>query len=193
LFPWTSIAIGTLVLVFILLQNIMVALGRKSARKTTGGHLKDFADGLTTRGVTGKHAGMKLAQAARIIDLTGAQRIAELTPSRVQTALKTLRDGDGPGAPGGLSAQTCLHYLRSVKQLSAVAGRQAGGRVGLPAARQDLGDAAGGLGERARGSTSTARRREGQDDRHLWRTRLERSARSACAARIGNFLQHWAT
>jgi len=33
LFPWTSIAIGTLVLVFILLQNIVVALGRKSARQ----------------------------------------------------------------------------------------------------------------------------------------------------------------
>jgi hypothetical protein len=33
LFPWTSIAIGTLVLVFILLQNIVVAVSRKSARQ----------------------------------------------------------------------------------------------------------------------------------------------------------------
>jgi simple sugar transport system permease protein len=30
---WTSIAIGTLVLVFILLQNIVVAVSRKSARQ----------------------------------------------------------------------------------------------------------------------------------------------------------------
>jgi len=42
---------------------------------------------------------------------------SDLTPSRVQTALKTLRDG-ASDAPG-LSAQTCLHYLRSVKQFSA--------------------------------------------------------------------------
>jgi hypothetical protein len=33
LFPWTSIAIGTLVLVFILLQNAVVAVSRKSARQ----------------------------------------------------------------------------------------------------------------------------------------------------------------
>ena len=90
---------------------------RDAAGEIIGGHLRDFADGLTARAVTGKHAGMKLAQAARIIDLTGAERIAELTPSRVQTALKALRDGVGGGP--GLSAQTLLHYLRSIKQFSA--------------------------------------------------------------------------
>jgi len=90
---------------------------RDAVGKIVGGHLRDFADGLAARGVTAGHAAAKLAQAARIIDLTGAQRISELTPSRVQTALKALRDGAGDEP--GLSAQTCLHYLRSVKQFSA--------------------------------------------------------------------------
>ena len=89
---------------------------RDAAGEIVGGHLRDFADALIAADVTAKHAGTKLSQAARIIDLSGAERIAELTPSRVQAALKVLQDGvDGQA---GLSAQTRLHYLRSIKQFS---------------------------------------------------------------------------
>ena len=94
-------------------------IARSAAGKITGGHVRDFADDLAARGATDKHVSMKLAQAARIIDLAGAERISELTPSRVQAAMKALRDGIDPDVTsGGLSAQTRLHYLRSIKQFS---------------------------------------------------------------------------
>ena len=47
------------------------------------GHLADFHKAILAKGATTKHAGMVESRAAKIIDLCGAKRISDLTPSAV--------------------------------------------------------------------------------------------------------------
>ena len=50
---------------------------------------------------------------ARLIELARARRISDLSPSRIQAALKTIRDGDE-----GVSLRSVHHYTRAVKGFS---------------------------------------------------------------------------
>ena len=81
--------------------------------KVTDGHLADFYASLVAKGTTSEYATLVRARAAKIIDLAKAKRLSALTPSAVQAAIASLRDGDE-----GLSLQTCNHYLRAIKQFS---------------------------------------------------------------------------
>jgi len=78
--------------------------------KIVGGHLADFHAALLAKGVTIKHADMKRAQAARILELCRAKQLPDLSPTGVQLALRHLRENED------LSLQTLNHYLRSIKQ-----------------------------------------------------------------------------
>jgi integrase len=84
---------------------------RKADTKPIGKHLDDFHSHLTAKGDTPKHAHMIRAHVARIVGQARIDRISGLSPSSVQSALKTLHDG-------GRSLQTCNHALRAVKSFS---------------------------------------------------------------------------
>jgi len=81
--------------------------------KIIDGHLADFYASLVARGTTSKHATLVRARAAKIIDLSKAERLSAIVPSAVQAAIASLREGDDD-----LSLQTCNHYLRAIKQFS---------------------------------------------------------------------------
>ncbi len=87
-------------------------MARDADGKVTGGHLADFHASLLAKGVTEKQAYEVRAKVTRILDLCGAERVSEIVPSAVQTAIGALRDDEG------LSLQTCNHYLRAAKQFS---------------------------------------------------------------------------
>lgn len=76
-----------------------------------GGHVGDFHAAMLARNVTPKHAGMVRRKLVVIVGLTKAERISDLSPSKVQMALQALRDK-------GLSLQTLNHYLKATKQFS---------------------------------------------------------------------------
>ncbi len=73
--------------------------------------MADFHASILAKGATGKHAFEIRGKTVKIVELCGVERISELTPSAVQSAIQALRDD-------GLSLQTCNHYLRAIKQLS---------------------------------------------------------------------------
>jgi integrase len=71
-------------------------------------HLTDYHAALIAKGDTAKHAGQTRTYARKIITLTKAERISDLTISGVQEAVGTLRAGDS-------SLRTCNAYLRAIK------------------------------------------------------------------------------
>lgn len=72
-------------------------------------HLDDLHAGLIAKGITRKQANPVRTRARGIIEVCNAKRISDLSPSRVQLAVGTLRDE-------GLSLQTCNFYLQAIKQ-----------------------------------------------------------------------------
>lgn len=68
-------------------------------------HLADWHAYLIGKGSTPKHADLTRNRVARVIELAKARRISELTPSRVQAALKAIRDT-------GISLRSVHHYTR---------------------------------------------------------------------------------
>ncbi len=74
-------------------------------------HLDDWHADLIARGSTRKHADLSRNRAGRLIDLGRVQRISELSQSRIQGALKALRDD-------GLSLRSIHHYTRAAKGFS---------------------------------------------------------------------------
>jgi integrase len=83
----------------------------RAERRPLGEHLEDFRDYLMSKGDAPRYVHIVHAHIARIIALTKANRISDLTASSVQGAIKALRDSD-------LSLQTCNHALRAVKSFS---------------------------------------------------------------------------
>jgi len=77
--------------------------------KVAGGHLADFYDALTAKGVTKGRADLVRTRVAKVLRLTKAERISDLAPSTVQVAIDTIRKE-------GLSLQTCNDTLRAIKQ-----------------------------------------------------------------------------
>ena len=83
----------------------------EAGRKPIGEHLSDFIAGLRSKGVSGKQAGLVESRARRVLALCNVESIADLIPSKVQTAIGSIRDS-------GASAQTVNHYLRATKQFT---------------------------------------------------------------------------
>ena len=71
-------------------------------------HLADFAKALRDRENTEKHVALTRGHVERVLTAANVARISELSPSRVQDALATLR-AEGRGLT------TCNHALRAVK------------------------------------------------------------------------------
>ena len=81
-----------------------------------GEHVADFAADLKARGSSVKHYTLPESRVRRVMELCGAERLADLSPSRVNLALKRLRDGDETSA--GVAKATALHYTRAVKMFT---------------------------------------------------------------------------
>src|SRR4051794_29560900 len=79
----------------------------KAERRPLGEHVEDFRDYLAGKGDDPRYVHIVRAHVVRIVALTKAGRISDLTPSSVQGAIKALRDS-------GLSLQTCNHALRAI-------------------------------------------------------------------------------
>jgi integrase len=74
-------------------------------------HLDDFHAYLIGKGSTQQHANLTRNRVTRLIELARARRVSDLAPSRVQSALKTVRDE-------GASLRSVHHYTRCVKGFS---------------------------------------------------------------------------
>ena len=79
-------------------------------------HLADWHAFLIGKGSTEPYANLSRNRVARLIELAHAGRISELAPSRVQAALKAIRDGDKDRA--GVSLRSLHHYTRVAKGFS---------------------------------------------------------------------------
>ncbi len=74
-------------------------------------HLADWHGYLAAKGATAQHAMLSGNRIQRVVDLSFVDRISALTPSRVQAALKAIRDT-------GVSLRSIHHYTRAVKGFS---------------------------------------------------------------------------
>ena len=80
-------------------------------RRPLGEHVEDFRAHLQSKQNTPKHVGETISKIQTIIDGAAAKRFADLTAESVAKALDELQ-------AGGLSANTCNHYLRAVKSFA---------------------------------------------------------------------------
>ncbi len=71
-------------------------------------HLQDFESFLRAKGNTVSHCRESTGRASRVIEGSGARRISDLGPSRVQEALAGFR-------ARGMAAETINHHIRSIK------------------------------------------------------------------------------
>ena len=75
-------------------------------------HVKDWAADLRGAKHTGQHVELCRSRVLGLLGMTGAKRISHLDPPAFQAAIGRLHDVEG------LSLQSCLHYVRAVKQFS---------------------------------------------------------------------------
>ena len=87
-----------------------VALGEHEARPLSE-HLGDWHTDLVGRGSTAHHALVSRNRVTRLVELARVKRISELVPSKVQAALKQVRDA-------GASLASIRHYTRTAKSFS---------------------------------------------------------------------------
>jgi integrase len=80
-------------------------------------HLTHWHAYLTAKGATRQHALLSLNRSRRIIDLARVSRISDLAPSKIQAALKTIRDEGATqrSEERGVSLRSLHHYTRAVK------------------------------------------------------------------------------
>jgi integrase len=74
-------------------------------------HLTDWHAYLSAKGSTRQHALLSRNRAYRVIELARVSRISDLAPSKVQAALRAIRDE-------GISLQSLHHYKRAIKGFS---------------------------------------------------------------------------
>ena len=74
-------------------------------------HLADWHGYLIGKGSTETHATLSRNRAARLVELGRVRKLSDLTPSRVQSGIKAVRDG-------GASLRSVHHYTRVVKGFS---------------------------------------------------------------------------
>ncbi len=80
-------------------------------QRPLSGHLDDWRASLLDRGITHKQTGMLLARATKLFNSAGANRLSDISPIRIQSAIAELKANNK-------SLRTCHHYLRSAKQFS---------------------------------------------------------------------------
>ena len=80
-------------------------------RQLLADHLTAWHTFLVGKGGTQSHADLSRNRVARLLDLAQAQKLSDLTPSKIQGALKALRDG-------GLSLRSIHHHVRVIKGFS---------------------------------------------------------------------------
>jgi len=83
----------------------------KAGRRPVGEHVEEWLADLTAKGVTAKHVRAYRKRVSAMIDAAGVESVSGLSAVAVQAALADLHRG-------GLSLQTCQHYLQAVKQFS---------------------------------------------------------------------------
>jgi integrase len=74
-------------------------------------HVRDWHKDLLARGATPAHAELSRARVTRVLELAGLNRISAVSPSRIQAALKAVRDA-------GAALQTVRHYTTQIKAFS---------------------------------------------------------------------------
>jgi len=82
-------------------------------RQSLAVHVSDWTDALTGKGVTTKQVATLRVRVNGLIASTKAERLSDMSASKIQSALGALRKGDKP-----LSLQTVHHHLRAIKQFS---------------------------------------------------------------------------
>jgi integrase len=80
-------------------------------RKRVKDHLRDFEAALQAKGNTQKHVELSLSRARRVADLAKLDRLSDLSPSRVQAALASLR-------AQGMALGTCNHHRAAIRAFS---------------------------------------------------------------------------
>jgi len=73
---------------------------RDHEARPVGDHLADWHAYLMGKGSTDKHANLSRNRVARLIELARARKVSDLNPSRIQAALRAVRD-QGEVAPVG--------------------------------------------------------------------------------------------
>ena len=101
------------------LQRRLVRLGLIDARKAAGSkllsnHLTDWKASLLAKGNTEKHTALVVSRARKAIEGCGFLFFSDLSASKVQQYLATMRQDTRDGQ--GISAQTFNFYLRAIKQ-----------------------------------------------------------------------------
>ncbi len=82
-------------------------------QKPIGEHIDDWIKDLTAKGVTAKQIATVKVRTNRLIEASNVERLADLTGSRIQSALADLQMGEN-----ALSNQTVQHHSRAIRQFS---------------------------------------------------------------------------
>ena len=82
-----------------------------AARRPLAEHLADYRDALLAKGDVPKHVRQTIALIERVLLLSSADYLSDLTPSSMQAAVAEVRRQ-------GRSLATCNHSLRAVKAFS---------------------------------------------------------------------------
>jgi site-specific recombinase XerC len=93
------------------LIDLKEIIRRNHEARSLADHVADWHAYLLAKGSTRDHAELSQARVTRLVELARIGRISELTPSRVQTALKAIRDA-------GAALGTVRHYTTQVKGFS---------------------------------------------------------------------------
>ncbi|WP_435009929.1 hypothetical protein P12x_001144 [Tundrisphaera lichenicola] len=80
---------------------------REHEARDVADHLADWHAYLIDKGSTETHATLSRNRAARLVDLGRIRKLSDLIPSRVQAAIKAVRDG-------GASLRSIHHYTRVI-------------------------------------------------------------------------------
>jgi integrase len=82
--------------------------------------LSDWHSYLTSKGATRQHALLNRNRVSRVIELARVDRISRLAPSKIQAALKTIRDEGATNRTEkkGVSLRSLHHYTRAIKGFS---------------------------------------------------------------------------
>jgi hypothetical protein len=84
---------------------------RSHENRALSAHVDEFHAYLAGKGGTPQHANLTRNRIVRVTALAGAKRLSDLSLSRVQAPLKTIRDE-------GASLRSVHHYTRAIKALS---------------------------------------------------------------------------
>jgi integrase len=90
----------------------------EAERKPLSEHVHDWHAGLLARERSLYYADLARDRVLRLIEMTRAQRISQLTLSAVQIAVGELRSIPGRSGNVGLSDRTVFHHVRSIKGFS---------------------------------------------------------------------------